>query len=112
MIPDRNYRRSVRRLRVCCWAASFGLFGLSLLTLDRFPVAAVLLGFLSIGALRLAAEVRREIDGWRQRDWQNAVWTYASEIGWNVLSYPELPDEFRARTVTVQEFRQDFDAWA
>lgn len=62
--PDAGYRRSTRRLRVVCWIVAFATFGLCLLLAEQLPVAAVLLWFMSLAALRIGDEVREEIESW------------------------------------------------
>lgn len=73
MMPDRAYRRSTRRLYGACVVVAAGLVVLAGLLFQRFPVAGVFLCLMAIGALRLAREVRDEIEGWDRSDWCDVV---------------------------------------
>lgn len=73
------YRRSVYRLRAVFVGLSCVLLAGSLLIIGRWPVAGVLLGLLSLGSMRLAAEVAYEIRGWRGRWHYIAPWQYEAQ---------------------------------
>lgn len=64
MIPDRRYRIVTRRLFVACWVMAFGLAGLGGLLIGRWTGAGTILLIMAIGCLRLAREVRDEMDRW------------------------------------------------
>lgn len=108
--PDRKYRTAVRRLHVLCWLVSVVLLVAAVVTVGPWPVAGILFGFSSLGAMRLAAEVRDEMDRWGRPDRTAArVAMYAGLAGnetlgplvrhdsrpWSTLTAAEQADELR-----------------
>lgn len=66
LFPDAGYRRSTRRLWIAAWIAAVVLASVALLLAGSYPLVGALVFFLSLGALRIAAEVRDEMNGWDQ----------------------------------------------
>lgn len=81
MIPDRGYRITTRRLFVACWVMAFGLAGLGGLLLDRWTGAGTILLIMAIGCLRLAREVRDEMNRWIPPAWQFEAWRHYTNDG-------------------------------